>query len=74
MVRERASRSQEARRVYDLRVRPIEHAHRGEYALITPDGQTIFAPTLEDVMRRAHERAHRDNLIFKVGDVALGRL
>lgn len=74
MVRNRTSQNQEAHRIYDLHVKPIEHAHKGEYALVTADGQVVFAPTLEDVMLRAHERANPDNYIFKVGDVALGKI
>ena len=74
MSRERNRQSQEAHRVYDLHVRPTEQAHGGEYVLVTPDAQVIFAPTLEEVMRRAHERASPDNFIFRVGDVVLGRL
>lgn len=74
MVGDENPRNQEAHRVYDLHVKPIEHVHTGEYVLVTPDGQLILALTLEDVMRWAHERANPDNFIFKVGDVALGTL
>jgi len=35
---------------------------------------TIFAPTLVEVMQRAHERPSPNNFIFKVGDIALGKL
>ncbi len=74
MVMDDVSRSQEADRVDDLHVRPIDDAHVGEYALVTPDGQVTFALTLEDVMRRAHERAHPVNFVFKVGSLTLGRV
>ena len=68
------SQPPDAHRVNDPHVRPLEQAHKGEYALVTPDGRAVFAPTLLDVMQRAHERANPGNYIFKVGDVALGRL
>jgi len=64
------SDSERAHQVYDAHVK----GHQGEYALVTPDGQVIFAPTLVEVMQRAHERPSPDNFIFKVGDVALGML
>ena len=74
MGRDQASQSQEAHRVYDQHVKPVEEAHEGEYALVTPDGQVMFAPTLVDIMKLGQERASRDNFIFKVGDVALGKV
>lgn len=74
MARDQTSESGEAHRIYDLHVKPLEHAHKGECALVTPDGEVVFAPTLVDVMQRAHERANVANYIFKVGDVALGKL
>lgn len=74
MVRDRDSEGQDPRQVYDRHVRPVEHAHQDEYALVTPDGETIFAPTLVEIFRRAHERSHPGNYIFKVGDVALGKV
>jgi hypothetical protein len=74
IARNQGSQVQEARRVYDLHVKPIEDAHVGEYALVAPDGRVTFALTLEDVMRRAHERASPDNFIFRVGRITLGRV
>ena len=61
-------------RIYELHVRPVEHEHAGEYALVTPDGRTFFAPTLGDIMILANERANPSNAIFKVGDVVLGKI
>lgn len=74
MPGDQTSRSQEVHRVYDLCVRPIEDAHAGEYVLVTPDGEPIFAPTFEGIVRRAHERASPGNFIFRVGSVTLGRV
>ena len=74
MANRKDSSSQEARRIYDLHVKPVEQAHRGEYALVTPDGTVVFAPSLVDVMKRAHEQRHLGNFIFKVGDMALGKI
>jgi hypothetical protein len=74
MTREPHSDTQAARAVYDRHVKPVEHEHVGEYALVTPDGQVSFARTLVDIMIRAHERPSAENAIFKVGDVVLGKL
>ena len=74
MARDRVSQRQEARRVYDLHVKPVERAHAGEHVLVTPDGQSTFAPTFEEVMRRAHQQADQRNFIFKVGTMVLGRV
>ena len=74
MVRGRKSGVRDAHRVYDRHVKPVEHEHAGEYALVTPDGQTYFASTLVEILMRAHERPSVENAIFKVGDVALGIL
>jgi hypothetical protein len=74
MTRDPHSETQAARAVYDRHVKPIEHEHVGEYALVTPDGQTIFAPTLVDIMVRAHEQPNAENAIYKVGDIVLGKL
>jgi hypothetical protein len=68
------STGQEARRMYDEHVKPVEQNHRDEYALVTPDGETFFAPTLVDIFKRAHERSNPGNYIFKVGEVALGKI
>src|SRR6476646_7435289 len=35
--------------VYEQYVRPVEQDHQGEYAAVTPDGQTIFGSTLVEV-------------------------
>jgi len=74
MTREPNSETQAAHAVYDRHVKPVAHEHMGEYALVTPDGQTIFAPTLVDIMLRAHERPSAEHAIFKVGDIVLGKL
>ncbi len=74
MARGRNAQSEHAHRVYDLYVKPVEQTHQGQYVLVTPDGQTIFAPTLVEVMQRAHQRPSPDNYIFKVGEIALGTL
>jgi len=69
-----ASETREARQIYEQHIRPVEQAHRDQYALVTPDGETFFEPTLVAIFKRAHERSNRGNYIFKVGDVALGKI
>lgn len=74
MVSKQNTDTHEAHQVYDRHVKPTEDDHRGEYVLVTPDGETVFAPTLAKVFQYAHERSNPSNYIFKVGDVALGKI
>ena len=74
MVRDQKSETREAHQVYNLHVKPVEHIHEGEYVVVMPDGQMIFAPTLVEVMQRAQAQASPANFIFKVGDVVVGNL
>jgi hypothetical protein len=60
----------EAERIYATYVRPIEHEHEGEYALVTPDGHVLFAPSLLEVARKGLNTPSEKNLLFKVGDIA----
>ncbi len=69
-----ASGVQDANRIYDLHVKPVEDLHRGEYAVVWSDGQTVFAGTLLDAARLAHRAPSADNFIFKVGERVLGKL
>lgn len=59
----------EAERIYDTYVRPIEHEHDGEYALVTPDGRVFFAPSMLQLVDVAMEQPSEKNLLFKVKDI-----
>ena len=63
-----------ADRIYDRHVRPLEPAHRGEYALVTADGQVVLMPTLVDAAWRAAQSPDKKNFIFKVGTKSVGKL
>ena len=67
-------RRKNANRVYKQYVKPLEPSHRGEYVVVTPDGQTIFGPTLLAAVQQAQEISPKDNFIFKVGDKVLGKV
>lgn len=63
-----------ADRIYDQHVRPLEPTHRGEYALVTADGQVVLMPTLVDAAWRAAQSPDKKNFIFKVGTKSVGKL
>ncbi len=69
-----ALRNEDMDRVYQQYVKPLEQAHTGEYALVTPDGRTTLAPTLLEIAQLAHQAPSKDNCIFKVGDKVIGRI
>jgi len=61
-------------RIYDRHVKPLERAHQGEYALVTPNGEVIFAPTLLELADIAQRMANHENLLCKVGERAIATL
>jgi hypothetical protein len=61
-------------RVYEQYVKPVEHLHTDEYVMVGPDGEMIFGSTLLDIAWKAHEVAHPDNCLFKVGEISAVQL
>jgi hypothetical protein len=61
-------------RVYNRYVKPLEPAHRDEYVLVTPTGQTVLAPTLLEAVQQASTMPSKDNIIFKVGQRSVGTI
>jgi hypothetical protein len=61
----------EAERIYDAYVKPIEHEHEGDYALVMADGTVYFGPDVLDLADKAMEKPSRKNLFFKVKDIAV---
>jgi hypothetical protein len=53
--------------------KPLEHAHRGEYLAISPEGQTILGSTLIEVAQEATARFGQGNFIYKVGEKSVGK-
>jgi hypothetical protein len=65
--------TQRSDELYAKYVKPLEKEHTGEFIAVSPNGKTVFGPTLLDVMKQAEQRLGDGNFIFKVGDVAVGK-
>lgn len=74
MAKAQTSRKADANSIYKQYVKPLEQRHKGEYVVVTPDGQTIFGADLMSAVLRAQQISAQDNYIFKVGDRILGKL
>jgi hypothetical protein len=73
-MNDRAPRRPDPDRVYERYVKPLEQSHKDEYVLVTPAGQTVLAPTLLDAVRAAAKTPDRRNLVFKIGQRAVGTI
>jgi hypothetical protein len=60
-------------RLYERYGKPLESEHRGEYVAIAPDGRTVLAPTLLEVVQRATTILGPGNHVFKVGERTVGK-
>jgi hypothetical protein len=60
-------------RLYERYGKPLETEHRGEYVAIAPDGRTVLAPTLLEVVQRATTILGSGNQVFKVGERTVGK-
>ena len=67
-------RLRESDRLYEQYGTPFEAEHWGEYIAISPQGKTVLAPTLIEVMETASERFGPGSFIFKVGERAVGTI
>lgn len=66
---------QDADRLYQQYVKPLEQEHGGEYVAVSLLGQVIFARTLVEAMQRADDAFGTDQaVVFKVGAKAVGKL
>ena len=63
----------EADRLYELYGKPFEAQHWGEYVAITPDGRTVLAPTLLEVVQQAANVLGANNHVFKIGERTVGK-
>ena len=61
-------------RVYEQYVKPVEQEHLGEYVLVTPAGEMIFAPSQSELVRRTEHIRGTDNCLFKVGEIAAAKI
>ena len=57
-------------RVYEQYVKPVEQDHLGEYVLVTPAGEMIFASSQAELVERTGHIRGTDNRLFTVGEVA----
>ena len=64
----------EAERLYRTYGKPLEREHRGKYVAVSRDGKTLLGETSREVLERALEAFGPENFVFKVGDVAIGKL
>lgn len=65
----------QAERIYQRFVKPLEHKHRNHYVAVSPEGKTIFGSTVIDVLRQAKTDFGGviTPLVFKVGQKVVGK-
>ena len=66
-------RLEEAEQVYERYGKPLEREHRGEYLAVSPEGKTLLGATLLEVLQKASTTFGPGNLVFKVGEKAVGK-
>ena len=59
--------------LYEQYGKPLEAQHRGEYLAVSPHGDTLIGPDLDELIDKAVEKLGPGNFIFKIGDVAVGK-
>jgi hypothetical protein len=65
---------QEADKVYEQYIKPLEMQHKNQYVVVTPDGKTVFAPSLVEAMQQGVQAFGKGNFVFKVGEKVVGQL
>jgi len=51
---------------------PLEEAHRGEFAAVSPDGTVLLAPTLREAVAKAGQHLGPDSWVFRIGELVVG--
>ena len=75
MIDEQAPRLQDADRLYERYVRPLEPEHRGKYATVTLAGETVVAQTLLEAIQEADDRfGQNPTVTFKIGAKVVGKI
>lgn len=73
MVRETdGSTAEEADRLYDLLVKPLEGTHHGEYAAVSRGGELLLASSLLEAVEQARSAYGPDSYVFQVGQKVVG--
>jgi hypothetical protein len=75
MAKHESPSRQEADRLYDEYVKPLEERHRGEYVGVSHRGEIVMASNLIDVVQQSVSAFGKGNSIaFRVGDRVVGRI
>lgn len=75
MSNEQAPGKDEADRLYEQYVKPLQRSHRGGYVGVSIDGKIVIGSTLIEVVRDAtHAFGKGNSVIFRVGDKIVGRV
>ena len=64
----------EAHRLYDRYVKPLEQEHMGEYVVVASDGRSVRGSSELDALDKGVAALGRGHFLFKVGDVAVGKI
>ena len=56
--------------IYDRYVKPVEQQHLGEFVLVTPEGEMIFAADMDSFLEKTAHVPPGGNCLFKVGPIA----
>ena len=75
MTTEQNLRKEDADRLYEQHVQPLENVHRGKYVAVSLGGETILAPSLLEAVQRGSQAFGRGrNVVFKVGEKSVGKI
>lgn len=64
----------EADRLYRTYGQPLEREHWGRYVAVSRDGRIVLGDTSREVLERALDAFGPENFVFKVGEIAIGKL
>lgn len=64
--------TEDALRLYEQYGKPLERDHPGEYLAVSPKGQTLLGDDLLTLSKEATKHSGPGNVIFKIGDIAVG--
>jgi hypothetical protein len=75
MARERIPGKDDADKLYERYVKPLEQEHPGKYVTVKLSGDTIISPTLLEALQQADARfGPRRSVTFKVGAKVVGNI
>lgn len=64
----------EGKRLYETYGKPLEAEHWGKFVAVSRDGRTLVGETAYEVLDRAADAFGPENFVFKVGEIALGKI